>query len=93
MTAFTGTITVDTGLSNIYYQLVPQSGTTFDGSRCHWVVNNQNPSSFLYTGAGVTLVRLGDLSGDGTVAACYVTGSTLEVDAKHGFDVQWCSGR
>ena len=79
LSSFTGTVTVDTGLNNIYYQLMPQSGTTFDGSTCKWVVNHQNATSFLYTGAGVTLVRLGELSGDGTVAACYSTGSTLEV--------------
>ena len=50
MTAFDGTITIDTGFNNIYYQLIPQSGMTFNGSTCNWVVNNQNSSSFVYTG-------------------------------------------
>ena len=78
LTGFDGTVTIDTEFNNIYYQLTPQSGTTFNGSTCNWVVNNQNSSSFVYTGAGVTLVNLGELSGNGTIAAC-CTGSTLEV--------------
>ena len=59
MAGFTGTIAVNTGFTNVYYLLTPQSGTIFDGSACNWVVNNQNADSFVYTGTGVTLVRFG----------------------------------
>ena len=84
MTGFTGTVTVDTGITRIYYALVPPTGaTTFDGSAAHWVVNNQNALSFMYVPNNtVTLVRLGDLSGNGTIAGCNSgSGVTYEVGA------------
>src|SRR5262249_15048139 len=83
LAGFTGTVTIDTGFNNIYYALEPASGTTFDGSACKWVINNQNPNSFLYSwpNSGNTLVRLGELSGNGTIANNYPNASTLEVGA------------
>ena len=78
LSGFSGTITLDTSFANIYYQLNPPSGSTFDGSTAKWVVDNQNANSFVYT-AG-SLVRLGELSGTGSLAAANAN-STLEVGA------------
>ena len=57
MAGFTGTIAIDTGFNNVYYALTPQSGATFDGSACNWIVNNQNADNFVYTGTASALVR------------------------------------
>ena len=81
LNGFTGTVTIDTGFDYIFYQLNPPSGTTFDGSGCNWVINNQNANSFVYTGAtGVNLVRMGALSGTGSVSNNTIS-TTLEVGA------------
>jgi len=78
MSGFNGTVTIDTGFNNIYYQINPNSGSTFDGSSAKWVVNNQNANSFVYTTA--SLVKYGELSGNGKVSAAN-TNTTLEVGA------------
>ncbi len=78
MSGFNGTVTMDTGFNNIYYQTNPNSGSTFDGSAAKWVVNNQNANSFVYTLA--SLVKYGELSGNGKVSAANAN-NTLEVGA------------
>jgi len=78
MSGFNGTVTMDTGFNNIYYQINPNSGSTFDGSSAKWVVNNQNANSFVYTLA--SLVKYGELSGNGKVSAANAN-NTLEVGA------------
>jgi len=78
MSGFNGTVTMDTGFNNIFYQINPNSGSTFDGSAAKWVVNNQNANSFVYTTA--SLVKYGELSGNGKVSAANAN-TTLEVGA------------
>jgi len=78
MSGFNGTVTMDTGFNNIFYQINPNSGSTFDGSSAKWVVNNQNANSFVYTLA--SLVKYGELSGNGKVSAANIN-TTLEVGA------------
>jgi autotransporter-associated beta strand protein len=78
ISGFSGTVSIDTGFNNIYYQINPNSGTTFDASAAKWVINNQNASSFAYTTG--TLVRFGELTGNGRVSSA-IGVSTLEVGA------------
>ena len=79
LTGFIGTVTIDTGYNNIYYQINPNAGLTFDGSAAKWIVSNQNANSFAYTTA--SLVQFGELSGNGKVSCRVSLGSTLEVGA------------
>jgi autotransporter-associated beta strand protein len=78
ISGFNGTVTIDTGFNNVYYQINPNTGSTFNGSVAKWIVNNPNANSFVYTAA--TLVGFGELSGNGRVS-CANANSTLEVGA------------
>lgn len=75
---FSGTVTIDTSFNNIYYQINPSAGLTFNGSAVKWIVSNQNLNSFVYTVG--SLVQFGELSGNGRVSSAIGT-STLEVGA------------
>ncbi|MGA2258743.1 MAG: autotransporter-associated beta strand repeat-containing protein, partial [Thermoguttaceae bacterium] len=81
LSGFSGTVTIDTSQSNVDYQLTPPSGSTFNGSSCHWVVSGFNPTGFVSAGSNATSVLFGDLSGNGTIAACAGSGSMLTIGA------------